>query len=130
LKEVDFVVLENIFRKLRRDEEPVEDEYIELDFAEKSGESGKMMIAVDKLEDYADSDRIQRKVREGYVVLVRIKELKEKDMGELKRAIARIRKTCLALNGDIAGVSDDWVIITPEYAKIHREQTPAEKKEE
>jgi len=124
------VVLENIFRKLRRDEEPVEDEYIELDFAEKSGESGKMMIAVDKLEDYADSDRIQRKVREGYVVLVRIKELKEKDMGELKRAIARIRKTCLALNGDIAGVSDDWVIITPEYAKIHREQTPAEKKEE
>ncbi len=127
---MDFVVLENIFRKLRRDEEPVEDEYIELDFAEKSGESGKMMIAVDKLEDYADSDRIQRKVREGYVVLVRIKELKEKDMGELKRAIARIRKTCLALNGDIAGVSDDWVIITPEYAKIHREQTPAEKKEE
>ncbi|MCD6215583.1 MAG: hypothetical protein B6U68_01705 [Candidatus Aenigmarchaeota archaeon ex4484_14] len=124
------MVLENIFRKLRRDEEPVEDEYIELDFAEKSGESGKMMIAVDKLEDYADSDRIQRKVREGYVVLVRIKELKEKDMGELKRAIARIRKTCLALNGDIAGVSDDWVIITPEYAKIHREQTPAEKKEE
>ena len=124
------MVLENIFRKLRKDEEPVEDEYIELDFAEKAGESGKMMIAVDKLEDYADSDRIQRKVREGYVVLVRIKELKEKDMGELKRAIARIRKTCLALNGDIAGVSDDWVIITPEYAKIHREQLPVEKKEE
>ena len=51
-----------------------------------------------------------------------IKGLKEKDMTELKRAIERIRKTCLAINGDIAGVSDEWVIICPEFAKVHREK--------
>lgn len=124
------MALGDIFKKIKGYEEPEEDEYIELDFNENVSEPGKMLIAVEKLEDYADSDRIQRKVREGKVVLVRIKELKEKDMGELKRAIARIRKTCLALNGDIAGVSDDWIIITPENAKIHREQKPIEKKGE
>ena len=59
-----------------------------------------------------------------------IRDLREKDVGELKRAVARIRKTCIAVNGDIAGVSNDWVIVTPEYAKIHREVQPVSQTDE
>ena len=43
-------------------------------------------------------------------------------VGKRKRAIARIRKTCIAINGDIAGVSDEWIVVTPSFAKVHREQ--------
>ncbi len=27
----------------------------------------------------------------------------------------------MAVNGDIAGVSDEWIVVTPEFARVHRE---------
>ncbi len=67
------MVLENIFGRFKTSE-PSEEEYIELDVeGMHAAESGKILIVVDKLEDYADSDRIQRKMREGKIVLVKIK---------------------------------------------------------
>ena len=117
------MALKDIFGKLQgNDEFEYEDEYIELDVPSSSSSGKRVLIKVDKLEDYTDSDRIQRKVREGNIMLVKIKDLKERDMGELKRAINRIRKTVIAVNGDIAGVSDEWLVVTPHFAKVHRDK--------
>ena len=98
------------------------EEYVELDVETGDKGSGKMMIQVETMSDYVDSDRVQEKVRNGNILLVKIKDLRDKDMSELKRAIARIRKTCLAINGDIAGIGDDWIVVTPESARVHREE--------
>ena len=46
--------------------------------------------------------------------------MKEKDLVELKRAISKLRKTCEAIDGDIAGFSEDYVVAVPYFAKIHR----------
>lgn len=99
-----------------------EDEFIELDTSAVDSAGGKVQIRIDKLDAFADSDRIQKSVRDGSVVLVKIKSLKEKDMSELKRAIDKLRKTCIALNGDIAGIEEDWIILTPPYAHVVREK--------
>lgn len=116
------MTLKDIFGKLQKEENlEYEDDYIELDVPSESSSGKKVLIKVDKLEDYTDSDRIQKKVREGNIMLVKIKDLKDEDMGELKRAINRIRKTVIAVNGDIAGVSDEWLVVTPHFAKVHRE---------
>ena len=115
----------NILRKLRS-EIPDEDEYIELK-VEEEGEEKKVKIVIEDLKNYPDSDRIQRKLRDGYIVLIKIKELREKDMEELRRAIARIKKTCTAIGGDIAGISDDWVVATPSFATIERQKVEEEK---
>lgn len=114
--------IKSILEKFKTPEGGFESEdYVELDIEPTHAKEGqKILLDIDKLEDFADSDRVQRKLREGKIVLVRIKELKDKDIGELKRAISRIRKTCVAVNGDIVGVSDEWVIITPESVKINR----------
>ncbi len=106
-----------------------DEEYIEIE-PETDLSNGKVLIRIEKLEDYADSDRIQKKLREGNVLFIKIKDLKDKDMSELKRAIDRIRKTCLAINGDIAGVSDDWLLVCPASAKIYREDFGEKKTEE
>ncbi len=113
------VIILGLFNLGKRDFDE-EEEYVELDFDAKE-EAGKAYIKVEKMEGYADSEKVQRAVRDGFIVLVNIKELKEKDINELKRAITRIRKTCLAINGDIAGVGEDWIIVTPEFARVYRE---------
>ena len=66
-------------------------------------------------------------LREGYTIaLVNIKPLKDKDLVELKRAINKLKKTCDAIRGDIAGFGDDYIIVTPSFARIYRtKQTEA-----
>lgn len=94
-------------------------DYVELEgMVEKSG-SGKF-IKIVTLNDFSDVEIIQRELRNGNIVWVRIKPLKDKDMIELKRAIDRLKKTCIAVNGDIAGVDEDYLILSPEGVKIHR----------
>ena len=51
-----------------------------------------------------------------------MKVVKEKDMVELKRAVSKIRKTCEAIDGDVAGFGEDWLVATPSFAGIHREE--------
>ena len=98
-----------------------EGDYMELDTQEEAPDT-RLLVEVERLDNYADSDRLQRKVREGNILLVKIKDLKSKDMEELKRSVDKLRKTCLAINGDIAGLGEDWLVLTPPTAKIHREQ--------
>lgn len=97
------------------------EEFVELDMEEEKADK-KLLVEVERLDNYADSERLQRKVREGSLLLVKIKDLKAKDMEELKRSVEKLRKTCMAINGDIAGMGDDWLILTPSTAHVHREQ--------
>ena len=98
-----------------------DEEFIELDTEDVETPSGKVPIKVDKLDDFADTDRIQKYMRNGNIVLVKIKALRAKDLSELKRAVEKLRKTCMAVNGDIAGIDEDWIIMTPSFAHVARE---------
>jgi SepF-like predicted cell division protein (DUF552 family) len=102
--------------------EVTQEGYVEVNVMDslRSATGGKLSIKIDKLNDFADADRILRHVREGSVVFLRIKGLKEKDMGELKRTVEKLKKTVTASNGDIVGVEQDWLILTPAYAAVQR----------
>ncbi|MCX6815724.1 MAG: cell division protein SepF, partial [Candidatus Aenigmarchaeota archaeon] len=73
-------------------------------------------VMIDKIESLSDSDRIIKKVRSGNIVIARIKELKEQNLDELKHSISKIKTSCSIFNGDIAGVGDEWLIVTPSTA--------------
>jgi SepF-like predicted cell division protein (DUF552 family) len=112
------MVLEKLFG--RGIKEIGEEDFIELDTADAAAPSGKIPIKVDKLEDFSDTDRIQKNIRDGAIVMVKIKALRGKDISELKRAIDKLRKTTVAMNGDIAGIDEDFIIITPSFAHVVR----------
>lgn len=87
--------------------------------------NAKITVKPFVLEDFAETKVILDALREGYTIaLINIKPLKDKDLVELKRAVSKIKKTCDALEGDIAGFSDDWICVTPSFASIHREKKP------
>jgi SepF-like predicted cell division protein (DUF552 family) len=111
------MALGDIFKK-KTEEEPRE-EFVEID-TDKLKEDLQVNVRIETLSDYADADRVQNLVREGNVVFLRINQLRMKDIGELKRAVDKLRKTCTAMNGDIVGVGEDFLIITPQFARIYR----------
>ncbi len=86
-------------------------------------EKTKILVRSFVLEEFGDVKQILDTLREGYTIgLVNIRALKDKDIVELKRAINKLKKTCDAIDGDIAGFGDDWVAITPSFAQIYRER--------
>jgi SepF-like predicted cell division protein (DUF552 family) len=127
-------VFENIKNKVKKwgfddsASEEVEEEYLELDAsAKKPGTSNKIIVRPFILDDFSDIKEIVDVLREGYTIaLVNIRPLKDKDVVELKRVINKLKKTCDALGGDIAGFGDDYIVVTPSFAEIYRaKESPA-----
>jgi SepF-like predicted cell division protein (DUF552 family) len=101
--------------------EEAEEEYVELNTGVKEGAKTKITVRPFVIEDFSDIKIILDSLRDGYTIgLVNIKPLKNKDLVELKRAINKLKKTCDAVEGDIAGFGDDWIVVTPSFAEIYR----------
>ncbi|MCK5283070.1 MAG: cell division protein SepF [Nanoarchaeota archaeon] len=107
------------------------DGYVELGTDPANDSSSKIIVRPFILDDFENIKEILDALREGHTIaLINIKPLKDKDLVELKRAINKLKKTCDAIEGDIAGFGDDWIAAVPSFGKIHRGKAEEKKKEE
>jgi SepF-like predicted cell division protein (DUF552 family) len=98
-----------------------EDEYVELNTEAQAARSSRIIVRPFVMNDFSDIKPVLDALRDGNTVaLVNIRPLKEKDLVELKRAVNKLKKTCDAIEGDIAGFGDDYIVITPSFAQIYR----------
>ena len=118
-----------VFDKIKRafsggeSSEEMNPDYVEIDLDHKE-EENKVLVKLFTLKQYEDVNNILNALREGYTIaVIDIKNLRQKDSIELKRAIAKIKKTTDALEGSIAGFGENMVIVTPSFAKIEKESS-------
>ncbi len=120
----------NDFLSSEEEEKILEDEgedYVELD-TEAGKEKSSLMVKTYSIDDFTDIKPILDSLRAGNVIaLINIKPLKDKDLIELKRAINKLKKTTDAIEGDIAGFGEDYIVVTPAHVKVYRKE---EEKEE
>jgi len=110
-------------------EEGMDEEYIEIDLDQPEKEN-KVLVKLFVLKQYEDVTTILNALREGYsIAIIDIKVLRQKDSIELKRAISKIKKTADALEGSIAGFGENMIIVTPSFAKIHKDTPKPESKD-
>ena len=108
-----------------------QDDYVELNTEGEKGKNSRIIVRPFVMNDFSDIKPVLDSLREGYTIaLVNIKPLKEKDLVELKRAVNKLKKTCDAIEGDIAGFGDDYIVITPSFATIFRSKATNPLKEE
>jgi len=103
-------------------DEPAEErqpDFVELD-ASAFNESAGVTVRIETLKDLMDTDRIQYLLREGNIVFLNMGGLRRRDLSELKRSVEKLKKTVAAMDGDIIGVDEDFLILTPKSARIHR----------
>lgn len=106
------------------------DEYVEIDLnaAQPASHDNKVVVKPFVLKEFDDINAILNSLREGYTIaVIDIKPLKTKDIIELKRAIAKIKKTVDAIEGKIAGFGDNIILVTPQFADIHKAPVSAPK---
>ncbi len=100
-------------------DEIVEDDFVELD-AKMSEKDRKVVIRAETLQEFDDVENVQEHLRNDHIVWVNITPLKERDMTNLKRAVKRLKKTVKSIDGDMAGVDEEWIVVCPSYAEIAR----------
>ena len=123
-----------VFQKLKdkilgsntEDENDLPDEYgedyLEIDTENLPERKSKVLVRPFTVTDFSDVKPILDVLREGYTIaLVNIGPLKSKDLIELKRVVNKLKKTCDAIEGDIAGFGEDWVVVTPGFDHVDRQ---------
>ncbi|MBD3262965.1 DUF552 domain-containing protein [Candidatus Woesearchaeota archaeon] len=97
------------------------EDYVELEADLGKELKSKVLVKPFTLNKYEDVKAVLNAVREGRTIsILNIAPLKEKDLTELKRAIDKVKKTVDASEGDIAGFGENWLIVTPSFAKVWR----------
>src|SRR3989344_3956780 len=105
------------------------EDYVEIDLDSLEPKQNKVLVKPFVLRNFEDITDILNSLRDGYTIaVIDIKPLKTKDIIELKRSIAKIKKTIEALEGSIAGFGGDIIIATPSFAEITKVQSSKEKK--
>jgi len=111
------MVFDSIKKVFSGSEEP---EYIEIDLGREI-KKAKVIVRPFVLKSFEDINPILNSLREGYTIaVIDIKQLRARDVIELKRAISKIKKTADALEGSIAGFGENIIIVTPQFAEIHK----------
>ena len=103
--------------------EEAEQGYVELGSESGADTRAKLMVRPFAIEEFEHIKPILDALREGHTIaLINIKPLKDKDLVELKRAINKLKKTCDAIEGDIAGFGENWIAAVPKDIYIYRGQ--------
>jgi len=112
-------------------QEAEEEGYVELGTDAAAEAKSRVTVRPFVIEDFESIKPILDSLREGHTIaLINIKPLKDRDLVELKRAINKIKKTCDAIEGDIAGFGDNWIAAVPSFASIYRYKSTEQPKKE
>ena len=108
------MVIKKIIEKIKPKEESEEE--VEIPSEEKKPE--EICLKIEKINEFSDTEKVLNLLRENYIVIVSIKDLRQKDLNELKRCVNRIKKTVEAVGGEIIGIGEDFILVAPSFVKI------------
>ena len=104
------------------------DEYLELDLGEYEEvleeEPAGTYVKVAELVNVSHLPQLKDEVYKGNIVIIDIAHVKQ-DRVTLDRIVKELRQVATDIHGDIAGLGDDQIIVTPMSIKIDRKKLGA-----
>ena len=131
-------VIEKIVGKVKKEEEPPTEKPLPETPAapvpeQVSAPSGlppkTVYIKPFTLNSLEELDKVKGEVETGNIVIIRLTPLLDVDLDDVKRAVRKLRKFTKEIDGDIASLGEDRVVVTPSYVKIWRERATKPKRE-
>ncbi len=117
-------LLRKPFGRPREDVATVEtDQYIDLGalhFEDEAG-AGKGSIKIAEIYRYEDVNMVTQQVYSGSIVLVDYSQLAN-DTVTLKRLTAELKAVARDVNGDVAAIGHDIIVVAPNGIKIDRQK--------
>ncbi|MEM4221935.1 MAG: cell division protein SepF [archaeon] len=111
-------VFSKIFK--RKSEGNVDDILTILGSEEMFAEQADMWVKSMVLDDVTNVEQIAQELRQGNEVILNIEPLSKKNAIKLRQAIAELKSVIQEINGDIARISEQKILLTPSGVKIAR----------
>ncbi len=70
------------------------------------------------LRDPSDLDAIRQDVKKNMIVIIRVTPLAQKNIDELRNVVEELYKFAQSVEGDIARLGEERVVVTPPGVKI------------
>jgi hypothetical protein len=70
------------------------------------------------LRDLTDIEEVKHDVKKHNVVIIRVTPLAQKSIDELKKAVEELYKFAQSIEGDIARLGEERIVITPPGVKV------------
>ncbi len=103
----------------KREEEIELDEFLaSLEEGEEMLEEAKMYVKPMQLVSQKDYDAVIQELEKGNIVLLNIKPLAAKNMVLVKDVVSQIKEYATSNGGDIARITEYYVLVTPPGVKI------------
>ena len=112
-----------LFRKPKKDEPVTEKPVIETP-PENNEAQVKAYLKAMPLRELADLETVKTEVKNGNIIILRITPLASKSIEDVKQAVNQLYEFAESINGDIARLGDERVVICPDKIRIWREKTP------
>ncbi len=84
------------------------------------GPMDKILVRVENITGINDVERIERLLKEGNILLLKVSDLQAKDIGQFKQTVQMLKRRCVQFGWDIVGIEDGYIVITPKFAHIER----------
>jgi len=115
----------NVKKKSNSYVEDMEEEYLsipeESEVIKTENISKDVEVRVFVLDDYDSIRDILDIIRgEKTMCLIDIHLLRNKDADELKRAVDKLKKTIAAVNGELVGFHENWILAAPANVHVHK----------
>lgn len=111
----------SFFEKVMKKEDNVNlDEFLNtLDqVEEETYENADALVKPLDLNTDVDAEAVIREVKQGNLVLANIADLNKRNKAKLKELLSRIKSEVKAIDGDMAGISAERILVTPSKVKI------------
>ncbi|MCX8150751.1 MAG: cell division protein SepF [Candidatus Bathyarchaeota archaeon] len=116
-----------IFRKPKKEDEPPMEEKPEAapsETVENKDETSKTYLKAMPLKDLADLEAIKAEINNGNILILRITPLANKSLEDVKKAVNDLYEFAESINGDIARLGEERIVLCPPKIRIWREKTP------
>ena len=114
-----------LFRKPKKEERVVEKPVVETPPKTTEAEVKTYLKAM-PLRELIDLENVKSEVKNGNIVILRITPLATKSIEDVKQAVNLLYEFAESINGDIARLGDERVVICPDKIRIWREKAPAQ----
>ena len=80
----------------------------------------RVTVRVENLGGINDVERMEKLLKEGNILFMKISELQKRDLGQFKQSIQMLKRRAIQFGWDIVGIEDGYIVMTPKFAKIIR----------
>jgi uncharacterized protein len=87
--------------------------------------ASKTYLKAMPLKDLSDIENVKNEIRNGNIIILRITPLAGKSIEDVKTAVNELFQFAESIQGDIARLGEERVVICPKTIRIWREKSPA-----